>query len=363
MLPCSDNSFLAYKYLKSELQIVVSPFSRHKPTECVVEPRGLGVAMLPVDMPLLVKAHEPEYGILEILAVGLQEGSRFRPALDVLGLYRCPEGVQRRRADDPIVGHAGGLVDVELVVGRAERGTLAGEQVAIGLTLGKVAGGVRVVGIQLMVDANHVVSAVQSLLGAPVQLWSGREHIGEACAHDISLEAGEEVKLVSNNRSADRAAPLVLVGVGLPFPRLLGEDRRRGHGRVRQVPERGSAKGVAPPLRDGVHDAACRPTEFDVELVGLDLEFFNRLQGRSRLRPRGGGRVVVCVVPAVEHKGDLVAALTVDADRIGPLRAWVQLDPGNHGDERDEVACRRRQIQQLTRSHVPPDNRGGQVNC
>src|SRR2546425_8875486 len=80
----------------------------------------------------------PKPGWLQILAVGLQERPGFGPALDVLRFDRKPDRIQRPVADDPVVRRAGRLVRVQLVICRSRRGSLAGIQVAIRLTLGQI---------------------------------------------------------------------------------------------------------------------------------------------------------------------------------------------------------------------------------
>ena len=116
--------------------------------------------MLAVGMSLLVKAQETKHGCLEIFAIGVEEISRLGTALDVFCLDRGADGIERSRADHAVVGDAGGLVDIELVVGGTERRAVARQQVAIRLALGEIAGRVGVVGVQLMIDANQVVPAV-----------------------------------------------------------------------------------------------------------------------------------------------------------------------------------------------------------
>ena len=97
------------------------------------------MTMLSVDVSLLGEAQVIEHEGFERLVVGVEEGAWFRSAANVLGLHRDADGVQRLAAEDPVVGRARRLVDVQLVVAAGQRGRIAGEQIAIGLTLGQVA--------------------------------------------------------------------------------------------------------------------------------------------------------------------------------------------------------------------------------
>ncbi len=133
---------------------------------------------------------------------------------------------------------------------------------------------------------------------------------------------------------------LMFVGFRFALSSQLGQDGRRRHRRIRQVAKGGSPEGIRAALGNRIYHAAGRATELDVELIGLYLKFLDRLERCPGLRARGRGRVVVGVVAAVEHEGHLVAALTVDANRIGALSARVQLNTWHHGDKRNEIAGR-----------------------
>ena len=152
----------------------------------------------------------------------------------------------------------------------------------------------------------------------------------------------------------------MFVGVRLTLARQPGENGFGGHRRVREIPECGPAERVRASLRDRVHHAAGRASEFNIELIGLHLEFFNRLERRAGLRSRRRCRVVVGVVAAVENKGDLVVALAVDAERIGSFGAWIQLDPRHH--RHGQHAGARGDRVDLLRSHVSTDLRGRQID-
>ena len=262
-------------------------------------------------------------------------------------------------ANHAVIGDVGRLIPVQLVIRARGGGGRGVVQVVIRLPLGEVANCVGVVAVDLMVSAGHVVDAQLPLPLGEVEIRSGREHVGDALAEIVALVTEEEVNFVAEDGPADRAAVLVLIRVGL-FERpigLLDEDRGRGHRRVRQVAESRSVKRVGAALRDRIHHTARRPAEFHVELIGLHLEFFNGLERRPRLGARGRRGVIVGVVPAVEHEGNLVIALTVDADRVGALVARVVLDSRDHGDEPDEVARRRRQLEELLAFNVAADLR------
>src|SRR6266498_3100261 len=143
-----------------------------KQTEGVVEPDSPFMTMLSIDMSLLGKAQVIEHRGFERLVVGLQKGAWFRSPVDVLRLHRNADGIQCLAAEDAIVRPARRLVDVELVVAAGQRGRIAGEQIAIGLTLGQVPKGIGVVPIDLMIDAADEVSAVQAAVEAPVEVRS-----------------------------------------------------------------------------------------------------------------------------------------------------------------------------------------------
>jgi hypothetical protein len=122
-------------------------------------------------------------------------------------------------------------------------------------------------------------------------------------------------------------------------------------------------EGVGALLRHRVDDARDGGAVFGVELVGDDLELLDRLERRARLRSRAAAAEVVVVAPTIHQEHHAAAVLAVDRHAVGvAVSRGVVDDARQQCDEAGEVARQRRQIGDLTRSHVPADLRRRQIH-
>ena len=133
--------------------------------------------------------------------------------------------------------------------------------------------------------------------------------------------------LVSHDRSADRAAPLLQIALGFFQVGLPGEVVRGRDLRVGEVAEHDAPELVCALFRDGVNDRARRTAELRVVLVRQHLELLHRLDRRSRLAADAAAERVVGVVPAVEgHIVALARLAARDDGVVAKLVRWQELD-------------------------------------
>ena len=104
-----------------------------------------------------------------------------------------------------------------------------------------------------------------------------------------------------HDRSANRAAELLALRVGLGKVALLREVILRRPVRVLSKSERTAVEDIGSRLGDRIDDRARGAAELRVELIGDDLELLDGLDGRPRLRPGALADDVVVVVAAVQH--------------------------------------------------------------
>src|SRR5688572_32275056 len=102
--------------------------------------------------------------------------------------------------------------------------------------------------------------------------------------------------LVTDDRASNGPAPLLLGRIGLVQTLLFDEEVSRRDAGAGEVAERAPPKGVAALLGHRVDDPGRAATVLRVELVGDDLEFLDRLEGRARLCPGAAAAHVVVVV-------------------------------------------------------------------
>jgi hypothetical protein len=102
--------------------------------------------------------------------------------------------------------------------------------------------------------------------------------------------------------------------IRLGEPLFLGEEILRRQAAILEETEHASTHLVRSRLRHGIDDRAGGASILRVVLTGDDLEFLDRLDRRSCLRPGALSDHVVVVVAAVEHVVVVAWILTVHAD-------------------------------------------------
>src|SRR4029078_7730432 len=98
---------------------------------------------------------------------------------------------------------------------------------------------------------------------------------------DEAIEAVKEVRFVADDRSAQRAAPVLLLGARLRQAALVDEEVGRGDLVVREAGEQRSVKRVRALLGDRVDDRAGGSAELGVVLIREHLEFLNGFERRT----------------------------------------------------------------------------------
>src|SRR4051812_7232170 len=108
------------------------------------------------------------------------------------------------------------------------------------------------------------------------------------------------MQLVPDDRSADRAAPALILRVGLRQPFLLREEVLGRQTAILEEPEGASPKIVRARFGDGVDHRSGGAAVLRIVLPGNDLELLDRLDRRARLRACALPDHVVVVVAAIE---------------------------------------------------------------
>ncbi len=172
------------------------------------------------------------------------------------------------------------------------------------------------------------------------------------------------MRLVLDDRTADRAAELTALGVGLVEVALLGEVVLRGPVGILPEGEGAAVKVVRSALGHRVDDGAGRAPELGVELVGDDLELLDGLDGGPRLRAGALTDDIVVVVAAVQHVVVAARIRSVHRNRIRAERlgADARDDAREQADEADEVAIDRRQVDELAAADVAADFLGRDID-
>src|SRR5262245_40266380 len=135
-----------------------------------------------------------------------------------------------------------------------------------------------------------------------------------------AFEAAEEVQLIAHDRTANGAAPALVLRVRLGQPLLLRKEILGRQAAVLEEAERAAPHLIGAGLGHRVDDGPRRPTVLRIVLAGDDLEFLNRLNRRPRLRARALTNDVVVIVAAIEHVVVIAWILAIDADRIAAER-------------------------------------------
>ena len=112
-----------------------------------------------------------------------------------------------------------------------------------------------------MINADHPIPGLAVLDGREVQVRPGRVVERPVRALGDPFQTKEEVCLVSHDRSADRAAPLLQIALGFFQIGLPGEVVRGRDLRVGEVAEHDAPELVCALFRDGVNDRARRTAE------------------------------------------------------------------------------------------------------
>ena len=153
---------------------------------------------------------------------------------------------------------------------------------------------------------------------AEVELGARRHVHRHAAVLVDAFEIGEEVQLVPDDRTADVAPELDLLGRGLCEILLFRKIILRRHVCTGVEVEQHAAKRVGAGLRHRVDDAAGGGAELRVELAGQDLELLDRFD-RGPCLGAAVAAVKVSCAGAVERVVDVLVP-AVDADRIAPER-------------------------------------------
>ena len=173
-----------------------------------------------------------------------------------------------------------------------------------------------------------------------------------------ALDAAEVVRLVADDRSAERAAQLLLLAVALP--RALPSCAKYSIAASFSSWKNTNALPwywLVPGLRHRVDDAAGGEAVLGVELAGQQLEFLHRLDRHARLRAAVAAVERVVVVRPVHRVVDVAHVLAGDADRVGAERRRRNRrdHARQHAEIAGEVAVERRRVDELLRADAAAD--------
>ena len=205
------------------------------------------------------------------------------------------------------------------------------------------------VGADLVIDAVDRVPDARFGDGGVVQVRPRRNLNRAPLVQPHPLDVDEEVDLVLLDRTANRPAELVLLGVGLVEVVLLLEEVLRPQVPVVEELEGAAVELVRAGLDHGVDDRAGGAAELGVELSGEDLELLRRVERHARLGAVVLPQVVV-VVPAAVHQVAVVARVdAVGRQRVRSPRRQVRRrhDAGQQAGEVGEVARDARDLGEL----------------
>ncbi len=130
----------------------------------------------------------------------------------------------------------------------------------------------------------------------------------------VPLVGAEEVRLVLDDRPADRTADLRLAERLLVDAELILEERLRIQLLVAADDDRAAGEGVRAALGDDVHHAANRPAELRTVALRGHLVFLNRLSRVLLEQPADDAVVVVAAVDVDDHRAAGHAAVADAAD-------------------------------------------------
>ena len=174
-----------------------------------------------------------------------------------------------------------------------------------------------------------------------------------------AFEAGEEERLVLDNRPAERPSPQIVIEIGLRYAGALTEKVVRSAPVRPCLQESTPMNGVGPRLGRRVEHAASGATHFRIVGVDLHLHFLKRLDG-GKERRRVGERRVRHTVEQIVVRG---RPGSVNADRVpGALTHNALLAAGLNGtiaekQKLQEVSTVQRQFRNLPLSHCRPYRR------
>ena len=158
------------------------------------------------------------------------------------------------------------------------------------------------------------------------------------------LDGAEEVRLVEDDRAAERAAELIAPIVGLLDVGDLLAERARVQRLVAEQREGAAVIVVGAALGDDVHHAAVAAAVLGLEALGHEVELLNRLE-REELQQAADG--VVVVVAAVDLIVHVAAVAAVDLRRelraLGRIGMEAEADAGNRRRQVRELAAVERQ--------------------